>query len=123
MRSMAIHTTAEKRLYGVRIASIAYIFLTLRKKTGVGFAVTTVACLLHPATSARVAKEEKMTPNEHDTQGKYCPFNGFTPPCDVCMWSFEDASKSLICGINLIAQESAVNLSKTVYTDTIKSIT
>ena len=44
-----------------------------------------------------------MALNDVNTQGKYCPINGFNPPCGLCMFAIESGYGQVACAIPAIA--------------------
>ena len=44
-----------------------------------------------------------MAFNDIDTNGKYCPFCGFEPPCGLCMFAVESEYGLVACAIPVMA--------------------
>lgn len=40
-----------------------------------------------------------MSINDAITEGMYCPFCGFNPPCGCCMLAVQENDRSLACAI------------------------
>ena len=45
-----------------------------------------------------------MPINDVDTTGKYCPINGFNPPCRLCMFAIESVDGKVACAVSVIAK-------------------
>lgn len=46
-----------------------------------------------------------MAFNDVDTNGKYCPLCGFSPPCGLCMFAVESEYGFVACAISVMAIE------------------
>lgn len=49
-----------------------------------------------------------MAFNDVDTNGKYCPFCGFAPPCGLCMFAVESECGTVACSVSVSCIISAV---------------
>ena len=63
-----------------------------------------------------------MATNRYDTQNAYCPFNGFNPPCGLCMWAIEDSDEHLMCAVALIAKGSTHCLNESLYFSVVRKV-
>lgn len=51
-----------------------------------------------------------MITNDANTEGMYCPFHGFNPPCGCCMLAVQENSSSLACALAANAVSQVCNV-------------